>query len=253
MKLLTSYLFLSSIFSFFPKTLVQKIAFTTEKNTSFFETGLNEILQAIGDNSIVILLPPNRKRARKLNEFLKKAHASLTIQMFLFNNKERFYSHVEISLKRSVETTSIVFYSPDSVIPEIRARNLAHRLSVFLFYWGAKNIKDIEFVELNLHEPLRTAFITHPREEVYRVYYNQAVSDGTGKMKMVNWYDAKSLGLYKEPLLPRLDLVFKKLVGRTLFVPAIHVRIFSAVSDKLTLVYFSQKDTTMAVCQLQKQ
>lgn len=245
MKLITFFLLVNLVLLFFPiasfnKSLEQNLKFPIEKNISFFATGLSEILEAIGDNSIVILLPPRRKRIKKLDEFLKKAHTSLTIQTFLFTHQEKFYAYIATSLKRSVETTSLVFDAPDYVIQEVRERNLAHRLSVFLFYWGAKTIEDIELTKLELREPLRTAFITHPRKEVYRVYYNQAVSDGTGKMKMVNWYDAKSLGLFKEPLLPRLDLVFKKLVWRTLYVPAINVRIFLKFYVKI-LVYFFKR------------
>lgn len=228
MKHFTSCFVFCSIIIFFQtqsihSILMEKLTITPEKNTSVFATGLSEILAAIGDSSIAILLPSGHKRPKKLNEFVKTAHSSLTIQTFLFTNQEKFYSYVETSVKGSVETTCLLFASPNSVIPEIRARNLAHRLSLFLFYSGAKRIEDIALTERELREPLRAAFITHPRKEVYRVYYNQAVPDGSGRLKMVNWYDANSLGLYKEPLLPRLDEVFKKLDWRTLYVPVIHV------------------------------
>lgn len=230
MKHFTLYLFFSLLIVFFSiqsikTTLIEQLTSTPEKNTSVFATGLSEILGAIGDNSIAILLPSSdRKRTRKLSEFLKYVHSSLSIQMFLFTNQEKFYSYIETSVKGSVETTSLVFASPESVIPEIIAQNLAHRLSLFLFYSGAKTIDEVGLTERELREPLRAAFITHPRKQVYRVYYNQAVPDGSGKLKMVNWYDANSLGLYKEPLLPRLEVVFKKLDWRTLYVPVIHVR-----------------------------
>lgn len=230
MKHFTLYLFFSLLIVFFSiqsikTTLIEQLTSTPEKNTSVFATGLSEILGAIGDNSIAILLPSSdRKRTRKLSEFLKYVHSCLSIQMFLFTNQEKFYSYIETSVKGSVETTSLVFASPESVIPEIIAQNLAHRLSLFLFYSGAKTIDEVGLTERELREPLRAAFITHPRKQVYRVYYNQAVPDGSGKLKMVNWYDANSLGLYKEPLLPRLEVVFKKLDWRTLYVPVIHVR-----------------------------
>uniref|UniRef100_A0A336JZW6 CSON009745 protein n=1 Tax=Culicoides sonorensis TaxID=179676 RepID=A0A336JZW6_CULSO len=181
-----------------------------------------EILNSIGDNSIAVLLPSNQNLQRKINEILKESFTSLTLQTVLFTDQEKFFMYVETSLKGSIQTTNIIFDTPEFIISEIKLRNLAHRLSLFLFYWGAVSIDEINSMEIEFKEPLRVAIITRPRKKVYRIYYNQAVPDGSGKMKLVNWYDFNSLGLYKEPLLPRLETVFKKLEWRTLYFPAIN-------------------------------
>lgn len=207
--------------------LMEDFLSSPEKNVSIFASGLSEILEAIEDNSITILLPCYKKRSRVLNEFLKQVHSSLTTQMYLFSDPEIFYSYIDSSLKRSIQTISLIFAFPEYVIPEIRIKNLAHRLSLFLFYTEARSMNEIKLHELELREPLRAAIITHPKNQVYRIYYNQAVPDGSGGMTMVNWYDGNNFGLYKKPLLPRLEHVFKKLNWRTLLVPVIHVRPFS--------------------------
>lgn len=92
-----------------------------------------------------------------------------------------------------------------------------------MFYWGDKDIVNVDTDELKLREPLRVVYITHPRKKFYRVHYNMATPDGSGALKLVNWYNATNFGLFKEPLLPSTENVYKKLGGRTLYVPVVHV------------------------------
>lgn len=107
---------------------------------------------------------------------------------------------------------------------QIREKNLAHRLSLFIFFWGATELPD--YNGWNLREPLRTVIITNPKKFIYRVYYNQACSCNDGNLKFVNWYDGNrhGLGLHKEPLLPDISQIYKNFKGRTFKIPVIHVR-----------------------------
>lgn len=57
-----------------------------------------------------------------------------------------------------------------------------------------------------------------------RVYYNQATPHDRGELKLVNWYDANSLGLFKVPLLPSPKDVYRNFEGRSLSIPIIHVK-----------------------------
>jgi hypothetical protein len=96
------------------------------------------------------------------------------------------------------------------------------------------------YKEWNLHDPLRAAFITNPRNFTYRIYYNQATSLNDGKLKLVNWFDGNNLGLNSEPLLPDIKQVFKSFNSRHFVVPITHVSFqHCIVVPKLILI--SQK------------
>lgn len=105
---------------------------------------------------------------------------------------------------------------------QIHRRNLAHRLSLYVFYWGAHHLpKDVK--RWNLKEPLRAVIITNPRKFVFRVYYNQATSANDGSMKLVNWFDGANLGLNSEPVLPHVKSIYENFGNRTFIVPVAHV------------------------------
>jgi hypothetical protein len=95
-------------------------------------------------------------------------------------------------------------------------------LSLYIFFWNAKHLP-VEYKKWNLRDPLRVAFITNPRDFVYRIYYNQATSVGDGKLKLVNWFDGNNLGLNREPLLPDIKTVYRNFDGRHFVVPVVHV------------------------------
>ncbi|CRK95755.1 CLUMA_CG009212, isoform A [Clunio marinus] len=128
---------------------------------------------------------------------------------------------LKTNLLGSLEVTGLVFHDPKVLIPEIHARNLAHRLSLYVFFWNVKKLpKNHE--HLNLQEPLRTVMITNPRKFVYRIYYNQASSANDGNMKLVNWFDGNNLGLNAEPILPDMKNIYKNFNKRVFIVPIIH-------------------------------
>lgn len=105
---------------------------------------------------------------------------------------------------------------------QLRNRNLAHRLSLFLFFWNATHLPKRR-LDYNFAEPFRVVLIIRPRLDVLRVYYNQATPHNKGELKLVNWYDANSLGLFKVPLLPKPKDVYRNFEGRSLSIPIIHV------------------------------
>lgn len=203
----------------FSSALIQPLP---ERNTTVFATAFVEICRAIETKSIVVFIT-NSTRTRKVNEFMLKCH-EISLQIYLFKDIEAYYRHVTAHIEVSLETTSLIFAEPWEIIPEIQRRRLDHRLSLFLFYWGEKDIRVAKKMGLELREPLRVAYITHPRKKVYHIHYNMATPDGSGNLKLVNWYDANSLGLFREPLLPLREQVYKTLGGRMLYIPVIHVR-----------------------------
>lgn len=107
---------------------------------------------------------------------------------------------------------------------QLRNRNLGHRLSLFVFFWNATKLPKRRDA-YHFTEPFRIVLIIRPRLAVLRVYYNQATPHDRGELKLVNWYDANSLGLFKVPLLPSSKDVYRNFAGRVLSIPIIHVRI----------------------------
>lgn len=105
---------------------------------------------------------------------------------------------------------------------QIHRRNLAHRLSLYVFFWHAAKLPD-GLDELNLREPLRAVMVTNPRPFVYRVYYNRNTSSNDGSMRLVNWFDGSNLGLNKEPTLAHVKSVYENFNERTFVVPVVHV------------------------------
>ncbi|XP_063697077.1 ionotropic receptor 40a [Culicoides brevitarsis] len=159
----------------------------------------------------------------RFNELLKIIHDSITLPVFIFTNKETFFLFIDYSLRKSIKTTSLVFSSfVMSFITDIQEKNLAHRLSLFLFFVSEQTSAINDFTYYEMQETSRIALIAQTKNGIYRVYYNQATSNGNGKLALVNWYDFLSSGLYKEPLLPSLQTVFKKMKWKVLNVPVIH-------------------------------
>ncbi|KAG5678940.1 hypothetical protein PVAND_008559 [Polypedilum vanderplanki] len=182
---------------------------------------LSEICQGLQTIKTITLLNSNNRNSIAFNEFIMEIHRR-QLETCIFNDTLDFFKFIEMRLKGSLDITALIFDNPDKFIKEIHNRNLAHRLSLFIFYWNAKHLSS-NYKLWNLHDPLRAVFITNPRYFVYRIYYNQALSSNDGTLKLVNWYDGNSLGLQKEPLLPDIKSVHKTFNGRRHFiVPVIH-------------------------------
>ncbi|CAO1422930.1 unnamed protein product [Diamesa serratosioi] len=195
------------------------IAITSIRNLSKMAIGLSEISRGLQTSKTITILNFNNKRSSKINEFIQNIH-QFNLQTCIFNDTEKFFNFVEFNLKGSLEVTCLIFSNPKDIIVEIHEKNLAHRLSLFIFFWGATELP--VYKGWNLREPLRTVIITNPKKFVYRVYYNQACSCNDGNLKFVNWYDGNYLGLHKEPLLPDISQIYKNFNGRIFKIPVIH-------------------------------
>ncbi|XP_070490058.1 ionotropic receptor 40a-like [Chironomus tepperi] len=180
----------------------------------------SEISQGLQASQTITILNSENRKSSAFNELIMEIHR-LQLQTCIFNDTERFFRFVEENLKGSVEVTALIFHNPGSLIQKIHERNLAHRLSLYIFYWNAKHLPAC-YKQWNLRDPLRAAFITNPRNFTYRIYYNQATSSNDGKLKLVNWFDGNNLGLNTEPLLPDIKHVFKSFNSRHFVVPITH-------------------------------
>ncbi|XP_045487680.1 ionotropic receptor 40a [Pieris rapae] len=87
---------------------------------------------------------------------------------------------------------------------------------LYIFYWehGAVSRKFCDSIE----EAMRVVVVTR-RKRVYRIYYNQATPDRLNHLSLVNWWSDR---LYKNPVLPAADKVYKNFRGRVFNVPVLH-------------------------------
>uniref|UniRef100_A0A1I8N7D3 Ionotropic glutamate receptor C-terminal domain-containing protein n=2 Tax=Musca domestica TaxID=7370 RepID=A0A1I8N7D3_MUSDO len=154
-----------------------------------------------------------------VDEFILRLH-QLYFKSVIFYDTELFFRFVEASLAGSIESVNLIFRHPDELTSMILDRKLAHRLGLFIFYWGAKHPPKRS--EINFREPMRAVVITRPRKKAFRIYYNQAHPDGNGHLSLVSWYDGDNLGLSKEPLLPPASQVYSNFHGRIFRVPVFH-------------------------------
>lgn len=97
----------------------------------------------------------------QIDEFLQKLH-NLNFKSVIFYNTELFFKFIESSLHGSIESVNLIFCKPHDLVQKIHERKLAHRLSLFIFYWGAKYPP--KRAELNFREPMRAVVITRPRK-----------------------------------------------------------------------------------------
>uniref|UniRef100_A0A1B0FLG7 Ionotropic glutamate receptor C-terminal domain-containing protein n=1 Tax=Glossina morsitans morsitans TaxID=37546 RepID=A0A1B0FLG7_GLOMM len=156
---------------------------------------------------------------KHVNDFIYQLH-KLYFKSVVFYDVELFFQYIESSIIGSIESTNLIFCKPQDLMDRIYERKLAHRLSLFIFYWGAKYPPKRS--EIQFSEPLRAVVVTRPRNQAFRIYYNQAVSNNNGQLSLVSWYDGENLGLSKEPLLPLASSVYANFHGRVFRVPVFH-------------------------------
>lgn len=97
-----------------------------------------------------------------LNDFIQELHKLNVISVY-FNNLKLYFEYVQRCLLGSTEIVSLIFAKPDAFTETIYKKKLAHRLSLFIFYWGARFPPHPG--TLKLHEPLRAIVITRPRKK----------------------------------------------------------------------------------------
>nr|QMS80367.1 ionotropic receptor [Histia rhodope] len=66
---------------------------------------------------------------------------------------------------------------------------------------------------------MRVAVVTNPRESVFRIYYNQGTPNLLHHLTLVNWWSGR---LYRSPVLPPAEKVYKDFRGREFEIPVLH-------------------------------
>uniref|UniRef100_A0A182SQT1 Ionotropic glutamate receptor C-terminal domain-containing protein n=1 Tax=Anopheles maculatus TaxID=74869 RepID=A0A182SQT1_9DIPT len=181
--------------------------------------GISEMVNLLAPKSLVILVQ-NETKIDRLDKLTVMIHQH-NIPTCVYYDLEQYFSLIEENLEKSLEITSLIFCHPEDMLQDITDRRLAHRLSLFIFYWGASQLP----ATLNpnmLKEPFRVAVITNPRRNIFRIFYNQAKPNNRGDMLSVNWFDGNDMTFKRVPLLPSPTEVYKNFQGRIFSIPVIH-------------------------------
>ncbi|XP_036215895.2 ionotropic receptor 40a [Bactrocera oleae] len=214
------------------------ITYNAERNISDVAIALSEIINGLKPRQLAILAAPQFHFTRRhaplpasaeipddtqlegmqmdIDDFIYQLH-KLYFKSVIYDKADLFFKFVEDSLQGSIESVNLIFSAPYELSARIQERKLSHRLSLFIFYWGAKHPPKAN--EVRFEEPMRAVVITRPRKKAFRIYYNQAVPDGVSNLRLVNWYDGDNLGLQKVPLLPNAATVYSNFNGRVFRVP----------------------------------
>nr|XP_043069712.1 ionotropic receptor 40a [Drosophila bipectinata] len=197
-------------------------------NKSDVSLALSQIISGLRPRplSIIILYGSNKdfdncdgERSFPVDDFVKRLHRNY-YNSLIFNNREIFFQHIEANLMGAIECVSLILIDPKELLDNLYNRHLTHRLSLYIFYWGANWLPRASL--LKFEEPLRAVVVTRPRKHAFRIYYNQAQPSKINHLQLVNWYDTNNLGLKRCPLLPSGASVYKNFDGRVFRVPVFH-------------------------------
>ncbi|XP_032576835.1 ionotropic receptor 40a isoform X3 [Drosophila sechellia] len=189
---------------------------------------LTQIIRGLQQPSLAILALPSlalsdgvcqKERSVYLDDFLQRLHRS-NYKSVVFSQTELFFQHIEENLQGANECISLILDEPNQLLNSLHDRHLGHRLSLFIFYWGARWPPSSRVIRFR--EPLRAVVVTRPRKKAFRIYYNQARPCSDSQLQLVNWYDGDNLGLQRIPLLPTALSVYANFKGRTFRVPVFH-------------------------------
>ncbi|KAL5283566.1 hypothetical protein ACFFRR_006054 [Megaselia abdita] len=171
------------------------------------------------------------------------------IMNVIFTDEGDYLKYVEKNVNGSIKIASLIFKEPYFLSWVLFDKKLAHRVSLFMFYYG--QIGEPQGRKICLREPLRLAVITKRVPlNVLRVYYNVDINvipnkydygdenddDGNDpcygasninygrrlKLRMVNWYNPERKSVHNAPLIPSSDSVYSNLNNHVLRVPAFH-------------------------------
>lgn len=182
--------------------------------------GLSEMINLLAPKTLAILVL-NETKIDKIDQLTVMIHHH-SIPTCIFNDRDNYFRYIGDNLRKSLETTSLIFCQPEEMLEAIVDGRLAHRLSLYIFYWGTTRLPN-DLDQSLLKEPLRVAVITNPRKNIFRIFYNQANPNNRGELMSANWFDGNDMTFRRVPLLPVPTEVYKNFGGRVFIIPVIHV------------------------------
>lgn len=130
--------------------------------------GLCAIIKALETSQLVILVKNSRNsndisdlskycfNCKDFSDFVRIINQN-DIQNVIFTEQEDYFTYIEDNVYGSIKVVSMIFDLPYRLSKILHFRKLAHRLSLFVFYYG-ENQEPRNNIELR--EPLRLAIIT---------------------------------------------------------------------------------------------
>ncbi|CAH0381550.1 unnamed protein product [Bemisia tabaci] len=139
----------------------------------------------------------------------------------------------------------------EEILGLINKEDLIRRNLIYFFLWVKKPMTTF-FLREQIIEAARVCVITNSKPDLYKVFYNQASSDGLSNLKLVNWWSLEK-GLFRQPLLPDPRQIYKNFHRREFEVPVLHkppwnfvsytndsIRVIGGRDDKLIFLLASK-------------
>ncbi|XP_046658718.1 ionotropic receptor 40a-like isoform X2 [Homalodisca vitripennis] len=142
---------------------------------------------------------------------------------FPLDGLDQLYSDIYDHLESYTSAVYFIITAPklsEDIVEMIRYEDLVRRNLLYMFYW--REVKPTLNFKQHLIEAMRVCIVINRQPGTYQVYYSQAQPSGRSLLQLVNWWSARTGGLYRHPLLPPADKVYKDFNGRTFYIPVLH-------------------------------
>ncbi|XP_046660922.1 LOW QUALITY PROTEIN: ionotropic receptor 40a-like [Homalodisca vitripennis] len=142
---------------------------------------------------------------------------------FPLDGLDQLYSDIYDHLESYTSAVYFIITAPklsEDIVEMIRYEDLVRRNLLYMFYW--REVKPTLNFKTHLIEAMRVCIVINRQPGTYQVYYSQAQPSGRSLLQLVNWWSARTGGLYRHPLLPPADKVYKDFNGRTFYIPVLH-------------------------------
>ncbi|XP_063908398.1 ionotropic receptor 40a-like [Zophobas morio] len=154
-------------------------------------------------------------------------HHDIAVELFNVTNVEiqdKYFDYLDYKVKNHLGVRTIFFCRHrfyEHVLLEVYERDYIRRNVVYIFNWGREPFS--EYFITNIHYVMKVYAITNPRNDTFRIFYNQALPPHENHhFKMVNWW-RDGVGLFNHPTLPSTyNNAFKDFKGYVFKVPVIN-------------------------------
>nr|XP_008195465.2 PREDICTED: uncharacterized protein LOC658055 isoform X1 [Tribolium castaneum] len=137
--------------------------------------------------------------------------------------QDKYFAFLNYQVTNHLGANTIFFSSHkfyEHVLLEINERDFIRRNLIYIFNWGRRPFS--RYFVRNIINVMKVFVITNPRNDTFRIFYNQAVPYKKHHLEMVNWWQ-HGVGLFNHPTLPaKYNNVFKDFKENVFKIPVIH-------------------------------
>ncbi|XP_050305949.1 ionotropic receptor 40a [Anthonomus grandis grandis] len=164
------------------------------------------------------------------NDFLRNLLVQLEskrVSVLLFNftlaeAQDKYFEYLSVRSENHLPVVTLFFGSHklyEHILLEVYDCNCIRRNIVHIFNWG-RGAFTRSFLK-NIHYAMKVFAITNPRNDTFRIYYNQATLYREHHLEMINWWN-QDKGLFHHPTVPKKKSVYKDFHEKVLQVPVLH-------------------------------